>query len=192
MKNQKAILIIIAIVGSIVGLFLYWSIVFDDELIFPNSYFLDNKDTPEGFELLDEDIPEGFEFDGEFIKINELEMLDSMYGGMDINTIKEAYTMVYVKTDGPDDELGIVVIKYKSKAALNLEVDKIQSGNGYEPIAPDDIRLKLIGAQPDTIYLYLDDVLVIVWADETKDMPYVEFIADIIKDRIIDFGGEEI
>lgn len=172
----------------------------DEEITFPNSYF-----------LRDSEVPEGFVVKGEK-EVENLDNLESAYGNINTGLVEDAYVAVYVRPDKPSDEVGIMVIKYRHSGLLDKEIDKISTATGYENISlvtsPEDtesaeeeecdtwgcapldtskINLNttvLVGAREDSIYLRNQDVLLIVWSDSDSNIDVVRGVADILENRI--------
>lgn len=172
----------------------------DKEITFPNSYF-----------LRDSEVPEGFVVKGEK-EVENLGNLESAYGNVNTGLVEDAYVAVYNKPDKPNDEVGIMIIKYIHAGRLDTEIEKITAATGYEnvplitpsedtesvedeecetwgcaPLDTSKMNLSttaLVGARDDSIYLRNQDVLLVVWSDSGSNMKIARGVADILKKRI--------
>ncbi|MBT6690710.1 hypothetical protein HOB10_00035 [Candidatus Parcubacteria bacterium] len=171
------------------------------DLPFSDSYFLTEEEIPDGFELMHS------------AEVEDVEQLTSAYGNANIDFVDKANIVVYAKPDFPKEELGVMIMEYKTLGALNFEVKKIEAASGYEniPLTPpeeedeeeeedepcdywgcDDLSLSkinlstvaLIGARDDSIYLRHQNVLFVVWSDSIKNESYAKEIADTLKNKI--------
>jgi len=89
-----------------------------------------------------------------------------LYSGVKPKKVDQVYTSI-LKHNSRDDELGVLAIEYKSAEDLTGEEGTIKK---------DEMTRK--------IYLRSDQVLVIIWCDDKKDISSIQDVASKFKERL--------
>jgi hypothetical protein len=140
----------------------------DKKLIYPDDFILKSDEIPSGFQL---EVPSKESM--EFISLTgnpgffDNERYRGLFTGADSTKIEKFHASFYIKPESPLTELGIYVIKYKSKEDCDFELAKLK----VEP-------------REDSSYLRNEDILVMIWSDAGDYQKEVREITSKLRGRL--------
>lgn len=178
--SKKLLIIVIVLVLLLAGFFaIIWSLNLQKIEKQPDKKEVVQTNYPSDFKLKEGEIPEEFKIEKlDKSKMNRLGLKSNpgtiystdyyryLYSGVKPKKVDQVYTSI-LKHSSRDDELGVLAIKYKTPEDLDGEEGTIKK---------DEMTRK--------VYLRSDQVLVIIWCDDQKDIASINKIADKFKQRL--------
>lgn len=136
--------------------------------IYPDDFISKSDEIPSGFQLkvLSKESMELISLTGNPGFFNN-DSYRGLFTGADSSKIEKFHASFYIKPESPLTELGIYVIKYKSKEDCDFELAKLK----VEP-------------REDSSYLRNEDILVMIWSDGGDYQKEVREITNKLKVRL--------